>query len=103
VFQNLLKKIARELDRSQIQYIVIGGQVVLLYGEPRLTKDIDITLGIGVDELEKVTNIVRKLKLKFLVNKIEKFALLQTSFFRERKTNRKNPFSPLPLITKWML
>jgi DNA-directed RNA polymerase specialized sigma24 family protein len=30
-------------------------------------------------------------------------ALLQTSFFRERKTNRKNPFSPLPLTTKWML
>jgi len=25
--------------------MVIGGQAVLLYGEPRLTKDIDITLG----------------------------------------------------------
>ncbi len=73
MFRNLLKKIARELDRSQIQYIVIGGQAVLLYGEPRLTKDIDITLGIGVDELEKATNIVRKLKLRFLVNKMEKF------------------------------
>jgi len=34
---------------------------------------------------------------------LDKFALLQTSFFRERKTNRKNPFSPLPLTTKWML
>jgi len=29
--------------------MVIGGQAVLLYGEPRLTRDIDITLGIGVE------------------------------------------------------
>jgi hypothetical protein len=27
--------------------MIIGGQAVLLYGEPRLTKDIDITLGRG--------------------------------------------------------
>lgn len=73
MFLNLLKKIALELYRSQIPYIVIGGQAVLLYGEPRLTKDIDITLGIGVDELEKVTNIVTRLKLRILVNKVEKF------------------------------
>jgi hypothetical protein len=39
--------------------MVIGGQVVLLYGEPRLTRNIDITLGIDVNELEKVKRVIQ--------------------------------------------
>jgi hypothetical protein len=31
--------------------MVIGGQAVLLYAEPRLTRDIDITLGLSVNRL----------------------------------------------------
>lgn len=34
--------------------MVIGGQAVLLYGEPRLTRDIDITVGIGIDEFGRL-------------------------------------------------
>jgi predicted nucleotidyltransferase len=73
VFQKLLKKISRELGRASIPYMVIGGQAVLLYGEPRLTKDIDVTLGIGVDELGKVKNVITRLDLKALVKDVEKF------------------------------
>ena len=54
MFQLLLKKIAFELSSNSIPYMVIGGQAVLLYGEPRLTKDIDITLGIGIDGLDTI-------------------------------------------------
>jgi predicted nucleotidyltransferase len=71
--KELLKKIAKSLSREGIEYMIIGGQAVLIYGEPRLTKDIDITLGINVDELEKIPEIVRKLKLKLLVSDPEKF------------------------------
>ena len=71
MFQKLLKKIANELNAHNIPYMVIGGQAVLLYGEPRLTKDIDITLGIGVSKLNEINNIVEKLNLKILVD--EKF------------------------------
>jgi len=52
MFQKLLKKVANELNTHNIPYIVVGGQAVLLYGEPRLTKDIDITLGVGIDKLK---------------------------------------------------
>jgi len=31
--------------------MVMGGQAVLLFGEPRLTPDIDVTLGVGIDRL----------------------------------------------------
>ena len=33
--------------------MLIGGQAVLLYGEPRLTRDIDITLGVDVDKIRR--------------------------------------------------
>ena len=68
MFQKLLKKIANELDAHNIPYMVIGGQAVLIYGEPRLTKDIDITLGVGVSKLNEINGIVEKLNLKILVD-----------------------------------
>lgn len=73
MFQKLLAKIAQRLSRLRIPYMVIGAQAVLLYGEPRLTKDIDITLGIGVDKLEQIISLVRFLRLKILVDTFEDF------------------------------
>jgi hypothetical protein len=74
VFQRLLKKVASSLDKFQIPYMVIGGQAVLLYGEPRLTKDIDITLGVGVDHLGEMKKIVDRLSLKYLTENVDDFA-----------------------------
>lgn len=73
MFKGLIKKIACELDSLHIPYIIIGGQALLLYGEPRLTRDIDITLGVDVDELEKVKSIALRLGLKILVENYEEF------------------------------
>jgi len=73
VYQRLLKRIASSLNKAQIPYMVIGGQAVLLYGEPRLTKDIDITLGVGVDHLDKMKAIVDRLGLKYLTERIDDF------------------------------
>lgn len=73
MFQKLLKKICKELVRHQIPYMIIGGQAMLLYGEPRLTKDIDITLDIGIEGLEKIKEIIKQLSLKVLVAYPENF------------------------------
>ena len=80
MFQRLLKKISRELRKVSIPHMVIGGQAVLLYGEPRLTRDIDITLGIGVNELNKIKKIVSIIGLKILVKKefVERNMVLPT-------------------------
>jgi hypothetical protein len=48
--------------------MVIGGQAVLIYGEPRLTKDIDITLGISPDNLDDILALVSRLKLIILTD-----------------------------------
>ena len=73
MFQRLLNRIASELKRRSIPYMVIGGQAVLLYGEPRLTRDIDITLGLGVDGLDKLLDVVPAVPLKVLVENVREF------------------------------
>ena len=50
MFNELLEKLARAFDARSIPYMIIGGQAVLLYGEPRLTQDIDVTLGATPEE-----------------------------------------------------
>ena len=69
MFERLLKKLALQLRKASIPYMVIGGQAVLLYGEPRLTRDIDITLGMGVDGYDKVKKNIKAVGLKSLVEK----------------------------------
>ncbi len=66
MFEEILAKLALALDEQNIPYMIIGGQAVLLYGEPRLTRDIDVTLGVDVDALPKVMEISKKLNLKSL-------------------------------------
>jgi len=56
IFGKALSKIGNFLNRLSIPYMIIGGQAVLVHGEPRLTKDIDITLGIGVEDSGLILN-----------------------------------------------
>ena len=54
MFTPLLEQIALGLEQRHIPYMVIGGQAVLIYGEPRLTRDIDVTLGVGPERVADV-------------------------------------------------
>lgn len=73
MIKELLKNIAAELQRERIEYMIIGGQAVLLYGEPRLTRDIDITLGVDIDHLDKILDIVKRLNFSLLTQNVEEF------------------------------
>ncbi len=73
MFKKLIEKIAELLEEHRIAYMIIGGQAVLLYGEPRLTKDIDITIGAGPERLEELLLIVKELRLKILVTDVQDF------------------------------
>lgn len=53
--------------------MLIGGQAVLLHGQPRLTEDIDITLGVDPSRLEAVEEVCRALKLEPLPENVAKF------------------------------
>jgi len=68
MFKELLEKIALKLEQSDIPYMVIGGQAVLVYGEPRLTRDIDITVGVLPERADAVSDIARSAGLRPLVD-----------------------------------
>ncbi len=53
--------------------MVIGGQAVLIYGEPRLTKDIDLTLGLEPGQHAIVLRAIAELELEVLVPDPAKF------------------------------
>ncbi len=53
--------------------MVIGGQAVLVHGEPRLTRDIDITLGVDLTHLNKVLAAVASISLAAAVADVESF------------------------------
>jgi len=91
MIEKLIKQVARHLDRQKIPYMIIGGQAVLIYGRPRLTRDIDITLGVDTDKFELVEGLCKKLKLKILVENPLDFGILHETrrCFRRKSRIRK--------------
>jgi hypothetical protein len=73
MFQTLLAKLARALDGAGIPYMVIGGQAVLLHGEPRLTRGIDVTLGVDNSALTRMLALGKSFGLSPSVRDIERF------------------------------
>jgi len=73
MFEEILSRIGECLKRHELPYMIIGGQAVLLYGEPRLTRDIDITLGVNIDRLSDILAVAKELSLKPLPQEPEPF------------------------------
>jgi predicted nucleotidyltransferase len=73
MFRELLEKLAQALEASGVPYMVIGGQAVLLYGEPRLTRDIDITLGVGPEHANDILAVAKTSGLEALVESVSDF------------------------------
>ena len=73
MFEDLIVKIADALKQNRLPYMIIGGQAVLLYGMPRMTKDIDITLGVSVDQLETAVKAVGDADLDIIPEDFETF------------------------------
>jgi hypothetical protein len=64
MFEEILSRLGAALQRHSLPYMIIGGQAVLLYGEPRLTRDIDITLGVDSEGLGELLAVAQDLNLK---------------------------------------
>lgn len=68
MFDRILERIARELDHRKIPYMLIGGQAALLYGEPRLTRDIEVTLRVAPDRHGELLEVAQACGWQVLVN-----------------------------------
>ena len=72
-FSALIAKLAVALNGHGIPFMLIGGQAVLVHGEPRLTQDVDVTLGVDPSRWEDVTAVCEELGLEVLPKDVEEF------------------------------
>jgi hypothetical protein len=63
-FAELIARLAAELEAKRVPFMLIGGQAVLLHGEPRLTQDVDVTMGVGPDRLPDLLGVCEALGLQ---------------------------------------
>jgi predicted nucleotidyltransferase len=50
MIKETILKIVNSLNKLSVPYMLIGGQAFLVHGQPRLTQDIDITIGLGIEK-----------------------------------------------------
>jgi len=74
MFSSLIERLAAALESAGIPYMLIGGQAVLLYGEPRLTRDIDVTLGLPPSDVDRLLSLAAGLSLDILAGRPAEFA-----------------------------
>lgn len=72
-FSAFLGAIAEALRERHLPFMLIGGQAVLVHGQPRLTEDIDITLGIDPSQLGTVLDVCSALALDPIPEDVEGF------------------------------
>lgn len=72
--EQLIARVSDAMNEADIPYMLIGGQAVLVHGIPRLTEDIDITLGIGIDQFDALRDLSESLGLEPLPDDPAEFA-----------------------------
>lgn len=58
---NPYKKVFNALAKEQINYLVVGGVAVNLYGYNRFTADIDILIALDEENLKKLEHIMKRM------------------------------------------
>jgi hypothetical protein len=71
--ERLLAALTAQLGRAGLPFMLIGGQAVLLHGAPRVTEDIDATLGTDPSRLGALLESCATLGLTPLPRDIEPF------------------------------
>lgn len=55
-------ELIRHLNESELKYLIIGGVAAIIYGIPRVTKDIDIAIIPDYKTIEKLLEILKNLE-----------------------------------------
>ncbi len=59
-----IEDILRSLEEENVNYAVIGGVAVVLYGYVRFTKDIDLVIDFSKENIERFAKAMEKLNFK---------------------------------------
>lgn len=69
----LVGSLARALDAAGFPFMLIGGQAVLVHGRPRLTEDVDVTLGADPGRLPDLLRVCDAMALRPLPSDVDTF------------------------------
>src|SRR5687768_11342892 len=72
-FAGLIVRLARALAGRDLPFMLVGGQAVLLHGEPRLTQAVDVTLGASPARLDDALVACREAGLSPLPEDVAAF------------------------------
>ena len=56
-FKKFVKKVLSVLEKSKIDYIIVGGLIAIYYGEPRTTQDFDVIIRVSEGDIEKISTL----------------------------------------------
>ncbi|MBI4597402.1 MAG: hypothetical protein HY737_03250 [Candidatus Omnitrophica bacterium] len=53
--------IIRELNRAKVKYLVIGGVAVIYHGVPRATFDLDLSVWLAPENLQRLESVMKRI------------------------------------------
>lgn len=100
-FGPLLARLARALRAHDVPFMLIGGQAVLLHGEPRLTLDVDVTLGVSPEALGTVLAACEAMGVDTLPGSVEEF-VRETFVLPVAVVRRRGPDLDWDYLATWV-
>jgi hypothetical protein len=59
VVQDLMSRFAQPFDRLGLPYMITGGAAAIVYGDPRLTNDLDLVVAMRPEDAERVAEALQ--------------------------------------------
>jgi len=60
MLEESLLRITGRLDQGGVPYMLLGGFALAMHGIPRMTRDLDLALGVDIDQLERLLALLRQ-------------------------------------------
>lgn len=60
IFEDALGNLSRVLKECNVPYMIIGGLASAIWGNPRATLDIDVTIWVADDHIQKTVSMLEK-------------------------------------------
>ena len=66
MIQNPIRKVLSTLRSSNVRFLLMGGQVFVLYGVAEFSRDTDIVIPADDENLARLKNALERLKAKLI-------------------------------------
>jgi hypothetical protein len=56
---DIVRDVSRKLDQAGIGYMLTGSMAMNYYAQPRMTRDIDVVVAIGPDDVKRMASLFK--------------------------------------------